>query len=252
MTHDDSGRRLEDTEPRELHPGPLAGALLEVIRLHAAPGGAAWLERAAADPGSPATRDEFASAFAIAARRIGKGAVPPSAEASARLAAAGVSWPLVGWAADELGRAVVLLRAASGLPAGGFAGFVDECYAQGDLRERQAVLRALALLPEPKRFAPLAIEACRSSIQPLFEAVACENPYPAWHFPDLNFNQLVLKALFTGVTLGRIVGLSRRITPELQRMAADYGSERRAAGRSVPSDIAWLVSTTPARKECVP
>ena len=39
------------------------------------------------------------------------------------------------------------------------------------------------------------------------------------------FNQLVLKAMFTGVALERIVGLSRRVNPELSRMARDYAAE---------------------------
>jgi hypothetical protein len=65
----------------------------------------------------------------------------------------------------------------------------------------------------------------------------CENPYPAAHFPEPAFNQLVLKAYFIGVPVLRILGLDRRKTPELRRMAADYASERRAAGRSVPADI---------------
>ena len=85
------------------------------------------------------------------------------------------------------------------------------------------------------------MDACRSHIQPLFEAIACENPYPARHFPELNFNQMVLKVLFTGVALDRVVGLQARVTPELQRMAADYASERRAAGRSIPPDIWRLI-----------
>src|SRR5262245_33556723 len=89
MTHDEAARRLDDSEPREYRPGRLAVALLEIARVHAAPGGATWLEHAAADPGSPLSRDDFASAFAIAARRIGKAPVAPSAEAPARLAAAG-------------------------------------------------------------------------------------------------------------------------------------------------------------------
>jgi hypothetical protein len=67
--------------------------------------------------------------------------------------------------------------------------------------------------------------------------VACENPYPARHFPDRNFNQMVLKALFNGVALVRIVGLSSRLNGELSRMAGDYANERRVAGRSIPSDI---------------
>ena len=51
---------------------------------------------------------------------------------------------------------------------------------------------------------------------------------------------MVLKALFTGVTLARIIGLDERVTPELGRMAADYASERRAAGRSVPEDLSRI------------
>jgi hypothetical protein len=110
------------------------------------------------------------------------------------------------------------------------------------------VLRCLALLPAPDRFVPLAVEACRSSIQPLFEAVACENPYPAAYFPEASFNQMVLKALFIGVALPRIRGLKGRVTGELRRMAADYASERRAAARPVPPDIDWLLAQegTPA------
>ena len=67
--------------------------------------------------------------------------------------------------------------------------------------------------------------------------MACENPYPSQHFPDRNFNQLVLKALFNGVALSRVVGLASRLNAELTRMAGDYADERRAAGRAVPSDI---------------
>ena len=96
------------------------------------------------------------------------------------------------------------------------------------------------MLPAPERFLGIAVDACRSHIQPLFEAIACENPYPARHFPELNFNQMVLKVLFTGVALERVLAFENRVTTELGRMAADYASERRAAGRSVPQDIGQL------------
>jgi hypothetical protein len=71
----------------------------------------------------------------------------------------------------------------------------------------------------------------------VFEAIACDNPYPARFFPDLNFNQLVLKAFFTGVAVQRIVGLADRRNAELVRMAQAYASERLAAGRTVPPDL---------------
>ena len=69
-----------------------------------------------------------------------------------------------------------------------------------------------------------------------------ENRYPAAHFADANFNQLVIKAFFTGVAVDRIVGLERRKSDELRRMAADYASERRAAGRAVPNDLDLVLS----------
>ena len=86
------------------------------------------------------------------------------------------------------------------------------------------------------------MNACRSSVQSVFDAICCENPYPALHFPDLAFNQMVLKALFTGVALERIHRLSERKNAELARMAAGYASERTAAGRSVPGDIGRVLA----------
>jgi hypothetical protein len=41
--------------------------------------------------------------------------------------------------------------------------------------------------------------------------------------------------------LDRIIGLERRMTPELKRMTVDYVAERRAAGRSIPADVRLLL-----------
>jgi hypothetical protein len=111
------------------------------------------------------------------------------------------------------------------------------CYELGDANEQQSWLRGVSYLPDPAAFLALVIDACRTNILPLFEAVACENPYPARYFPERNFNQLVLKALFNGVALARIDGLAVRANADLARMASDYAAERRAAGRAVPPDI---------------
>jgi hypothetical protein len=122
-----------------------------------------------------------------------------------------------------------------------FAALVQQ-FRTGDNAERAALLHSLPLLPEPQRFLELAIDACRSHVQHVFEAIACENPYPARFFPEANFNQLVLKAFFTGVAVSRIEGLPGRRTAELARMAHAYASERRAAGRSVPADLDFVTS----------
>jgi hypothetical protein len=142
------------------------------------------------------------------------------------------------WTLEDLVRATILLGAARvGDDASTWVATASACYENGDAREQQSWLRAISLLPLAERFASYGIDACRSHIQPTFEAIACDNPFPSVHFPDLNFNQLVLKALFIGVPLARVVGLRRRLNPDLSRMARDYASERRAAGRSVPADL---------------
>jgi hypothetical protein len=194
-----------------------------------------WLDRTLARLAPPLDRTAFQAAHAGAARRMGTEAVvlEPDEAREARPWAAGR--PL-----DELARAALLLRALDCLAPEEHAAFVDEVYRRGDSREQAALLRALSVLPGPERFLATAVEACRTNVRAVFEAVACDNPYPAGHFPDLNFNQLVLKVLFVELPLASVVGLGGRITPELRRMADDYARERRAAGRPVPADIAIL------------
>ncbi|WP_394825240.1 EboA domain-containing protein [Pendulispora albinea] len=126
---------------------------------------------------------------------------------------------------------------------------VRECYARGDNRERSAVLRALPFLPGGAELVPLAVESCRSSVDTVFGAICCDNPFPADHFPEGSFCQMVIKALFTGTPVARIVGLRGRTTPELVRMAGDFASERRAAGRAIPDDLQLLLGPTPSRGE---
>jgi hypothetical protein len=194
----------------------------------------AWLDTAKKEIG--AGDEPFLIAFASAGRPLGKAPIALEPGEAARLASSGVSWPIDGWGTDELGRVLLLGAAFSAVPERA-ASLLEACYARGDNRERQAVLRALGFVPEPGRFVALAVDACRTSVQTIFESIACENPFPANEFPDLNFNQMVLKAMFNGVALARIVRLGERAGADLARMAADYAAERRAAGRSVPADI---------------
>jgi hypothetical protein len=185
-------------------------------------------------------RIAFELAFASVGRRLGEAPLGDEATVSDD---AGHTWSVAGWGLDELGRALLVVASVLHVDPAEQLAWVDGLHRAGALRERQAVLRVLALLPEPTRFLPIALDACRTSTQPVFEAIACENPYPATYFPEAAFNQMVLKAVFTGVALARILGLASRRTPELARMAGDYADERRAAGRPVPADLGDLIDT---------
>ena len=177
------------------------------------------LERAAAGD-----RAAFVAGWSAGGRKLGRALVGSAS-----------------WGADEAGRALLLLRHLPALPAGEQAPFVLALYEKGELREQMALLKALAFLPEPERFAEVATSAMRSNAVALLEVIACGNPYPAAHLPDALFNQLVLKAIFNGLSPRRIVGLERRRNRELARMVEAWVSERRLAGRAVPADVAVVL-----------
>lgn len=211
-------------------------SLLDALRTQADAPAARWLDDAVTRGAGGSVSDLLAS-YTAASTRLGTGlfsSPPPAATLET-----GSILSFDRWTLADAGRAVLLLTRAGGAQETSLV--ADEaiaCYEQGDAGEQRSWLKAVALLPQPSRFLPLVIDACRTNILPNFEAVACENPYPADYFPERNFNQLVLKALFNSVALARIVGLERRANAELARMARDYAAERQAAGRTVPPDIA--------------
>jgi len=112
---------------------------------------------------------------------------------------------------------------------------------KGDNRERAAVLRSLYLLPQPESFLMLAIDATRTNVISIFEAIACDNPFPAHYFPQLNFNQMVIRALSLSIALDRVTGWCERNNDEMVRMCRDYVSERTRAGRKIPADTQRII-----------
>lgn len=205
---------------------------LGLVSRRATPQAGRWFEQRCA----AIDAESFASAYAGAGRRLGDARVHVDADEAPSLAAAALVVP-EGWPLRDVGRSALLQLVARRFEPQEMAQLVDELYRTGDNAEREALLKTLVMLPEPAGYLETAVDACRSHVQSVFEALACNNPYPARHFPEQAFNQLVLKAFFTGVGVDRIVGLAGRRSEELCRMANDYASERRAAGRPVPPDL---------------
>jgi hypothetical protein len=205
------------------------------------PEAAAWLRDGLEAVGRPDAEQQLGGRWSGAGRRLGKATLELDADQEKALREGGAPFVPLQWGSDECGRALLLLAALRAVPAARHAGLVDELYRRGEIRERQAVLRVLAYLPEPARFTEVAVDAVRANALPEIEAIACENPFPARYFPQEAFNQMVLKCLFNGVALRRIEGLGPRRDPELARMVAAFASERRAAGRPVPADAALVL-----------
>ena len=142
------------------------------------------------------------------------------------------------WTLEDAGRAVLLLSSATARPDS-FVRAATDCYDHGDSAEQQSWLKSTALLPEPEQFLAIVIDACRTNILPLFEAVACENPFPARYFPERNFNQMVLKALFNKVGAGadRRIGRPAQRRPRRGWRAITPANGGPPAGRFRPTSV---------------
>jgi hypothetical protein len=223
---------------------PIFQTALEAIVIARAPENqAAWLLSALPPQDGPLARGKFFGNYAGLGRRL-QAASTLDADEVATLRAQGAPISEI-YTLVDLARTVLLLRALSLLDCEGGVALFKEAFQKGDSGEQVSTLRALCFLPDPLDFLDAVIDATRTNVLQVFEAVANDNPYPAEHFPELNFNQLVMKALFMEVPLSRVVGLKSRVTPELSRMASDYASERSAAGRKVPADVALIVPELP-------
>jgi hypothetical protein len=194
-----------------------------------------FLEEALArssDPASPA----FRALHASVPRRLGQAArLCPAAPAElARLGRA--HWTWTDWV-----RAALVAGVLRHLPDAEQPDALLRLFEGGELGEQESLLRILALLDRPARFVETGLLGARTNARRVFEAIACENPFPAAHFPELNMNQLIMKAIFMEVPVARIEGLSEREGPDLRRMLEAYRSERLAAGRPVPPDVDLLL-----------
>ena len=211
-----------------------------VQRLHAQlveeldAGARTWLEGALGHAKGPnPARSRVAGAIAGAGRRVGH--APSNAVNGLG------PWPSsTGWTRAEAVRLVLIAAACAELEADAAAAFVEDLYYRGSLEEQRSVVRALPILDACPRSTELAVDAGRTNAEPVFEALACENVYPALHFSDAAFDQLLLKVLFTGLDPRRVCGVERRFTATTARRVDDLVAERRAAGRPAPLGSDWL------------
>ena len=185
-------------------------------------------------------------ALGLAGRRIGRDALSLSAADLANAQALRRHWRPDTWRADEAARTALMLATWTGEEQT-FAARVDRLCLTGELTEHVACLKGFAVFPGPAGLLQRAREAARSSMQPPFEAIACHNPYPADYFDEAAFNQMVVKCVFSGVSIEAVIGLDERRNDELVRMMRDLISERHAAGRPMPENVhRWMAGASAA------
>lgn len=102
-----------------------------------------------------------------------------------------------------------------------------------DTTELVTFLKYLILLPNPEAYKHVAVDALRTNITPVFDAISLNNPYPALYFDDKQWNQMYLKAAFLQRDLSAIVDIDKRANKDLARIISDFAHERWAASRDI-------------------
>ncbi len=114
-----------------------------------------------------------------------------------------------------------------------FATKVANIIQVADTGELETFLKFLILLPDPVRYKTTAVDALRTNIATVFNAITYNNPYPSLFFNDQQWNQMYLKTAFMQGDLSAILDIDKRANTDLARIISDYAHERWAAGRDI-------------------
>ncbi|ROQ65050.1 sugar phosphate isomerase/epimerase [Rathayibacter sp. PhB152] len=148
---------------------------------------------------------------------------------------------------DDAARSALIAAAASALDDDDLAALLLRLYRGGDDAERRGVLVGLHALTAAGRTGAPLVAAGRELIADALRAndtrlvAAAMGRFAEEHLDAHAWRHGVLKLVFCGVPLAAVSGLERRSDPELAAMAGRFADERRAAGRTVPDDLAVLL-----------
>lgn len=174
--------------------------------------------------------------FGLVPRKVGKADLNLTEAEREAAESARAGWNPAGWSLDQVVRTLLILTYPSG-DEKAYGATLDQLFSTGEVGELVALYQALPLLPNPPAHALRAAEGIRSNIKAVFCAVAQNNPYPSEQLSDAQWNQMILKCLFIGVSLRPVIGVEERANAPLMGMLIDFAHERRAAHRPVPAEL---------------
>ncbi|MEX2580017.1 MAG: EboA domain-containing protein [Verrucomicrobiales bacterium] len=212
--------------------------LIDILASGSPPEAVAWLRGIVASQLGSFEKRPFYYAFSGVSRHFDKrGLVSPSENELSALLRTVPGFTVAGWDQFRLARVVLLLTLAE-QPKSTFLETLDALLNTADLREQAAIFSAYPILPHQSKLVESAVDGLRTNIVDVFDAIALDNPFPAEHFSDEEWNQMVLKAIFIGRPLYRIQGIDERANRTLARAISDLAHERWAAGRTITPE-AW-------------
>ncbi len=183
---------------------------------------------------------DIMTAFVSVPRFLSRHIVSPSPEDALELTEAYPGLSIHNWDTIRLSR-VWLLTCLDDTREEDYVRHIETLFDTAEMNELVALYSALPLLAYPSQWLFKATEAVRSNVGDVFDSLVIHNPYPAQHFSELAWNQLVLKTIFNDKPIHGIVGLEERANAKLALMLSDFAHERWAAGRSVAPEV-WRLT----------
>ncbi|MEE9355305.1 MAG: EboA domain-containing protein [Methylococcaceae bacterium] len=122
------------------------------------------------------------------------------------------------------------------------AEILEPLFESADKGELIVLYRSLPFMQNQHQFIHRGSEGIRTNMIDVFDAITAHNPFPAKHFGENAWNQLVIKSIFLERPLFTIWGLDNRHNSTLAMMAQDFAHERWAANRLVTPEL-WRLLT---------
>lgn len=195
-----------------------------------------WLTTTADDLMRDPEDWQLFTSFSLTPRHTGKGLPGLTANEIREANRLRKGWDPSAWTADQAGRTFLLLSYAE-QGEEEFLDKIEKIFITSDLGEAVALYQALPVYPFPEKFKDRAAEGVRSNITTVFNGIALNNPYPMDYLDEGAWNQVVLKALFVGSPLYKILGVDTRANATLAKILVEYAHERWSAGRSVSPEL---------------
>jgi hypothetical protein len=180
----------------------------------------------------------FFQAFGLTSRCISSTIPEWTTEEKASLEQLYPSFTKSSWDMQQLCRSLLMIY----IPIHQNEKVLKKLAEMADIKELVCLYKGLFFLENAQDFVSLVQEGIRTNMAAVFDAIALENPFSAEYLPADAWNQLVLKAVFMGRPLYRIVDLDLRKNEKLALIVHDYIHERWSAGRLVSPEIWRLVA----------
>lgn len=180
----------------------------------------------------------FYKALGLAPRRVGKADWALSRDELLGARGLRSGFDPSNWSVDQATRVAFILARCLQDPEQ-FAARLERFAESAEINELIAIYCGFAIYPQGTLSAlePRARAAIRSSMRPVYEAMAQRNPYPVEFFDQAAWNQMVVKSFFLDSPLWPIQGIDARANPELCGILVDLANERWAAGRVISPEL---------------